>query len=124
MGFSYLIGLIAKDLEPNDWRFTMRFTPFLLVFVLILILLIYREPEREVSNSKLTEISDNDLSKDAEKLDINSKEIVKKSGFITDLKSLSENRTFVLYVFAMTCCLSSLGLLDFVQIIYQDKLNS
>ncbi len=117
MGFSYLIGLIAKDLEPNDWRFTMRFTPFLLVFVLILILLIYREPEREVSNSKLTEISDNDLSKDAEKLDINSKEIVKKSGFITDLKSLSENRTFVLYVFAMTCCLSSLGLLDFVQII-------
>jgi hypothetical protein len=124
VGFSYLIGLIAKDLEPNDWRFTMRFTPFLLVFVLILILLIYREPEREVSNSKLTEISDNDLSKDAEKLDINSKEIVKKSGFITDLKSLSENRTFVLYVFAMTCCLSSLGLLDFVQIIYQDKLNS
>ena len=116
MGFSYLIGLIAKDLEPDDWRFTMRFTPFLLVFVLILILLVYREPEREVSNRKLTESVNNDVSTVMEKNDINSMAIVKKSGFISDLKSLSKNKTYILFVFAWACCLSSLGLLKLYKI--------
>ena len=90
-GFSYLIGLTAKELEPNDWRFTMRFTPIFLTLVLILVLIAYKEPKRELNN----------LVADVE---------IKRS-FGTDLKALLQNKTFVLLTLSWSCCLSSLGLI-------------
>ncbi len=108
VGFSYLIGLIAKDLEPDDWRFTMRFTPFLLAFMLILILLVYREPEREISRLKFTESVVSSFSEHSDK---NTGQNCNNSGFISDLKFLFKNKTYILYVIFLTCSLSSLGLL-------------
>ena len=92
-GFSYLIGLTAKELEPKDWRFTMRFTPFFLALVLILVLIAYKEPKRELNNLIVDE---------------------KKRSFGKDLKALLQNKTFVLLTLSWSCCLSSLGLLFLV----------
>ena len=93
-GFSYLIGLTAKELEPNDWRFTMRFTPFFLALVLILVLIAYKEPKRELNNL----VVDDKI----------------KRSFGSDLKALLQNKTFVLLTLSWTCCLSSLGSLFLV----------
>lgn len=99
-GFSYLIGLISKDIEPDDWRFTMRFTPFLLAFVLIVILVAYIEPERETPKKKMSILNDDSVA-------VSMKQA--KSGFLGDLKDLYRNKTFVLLTFAWIFCLSSLG---------------
>lgn len=94
-GFSYLIGIISKELEPDDWRFTMRFTPFVLGLVLILIFIAYREPEREIDRVVNNE---NENSGQQE-----------PKSFSSDLKALLFNKTYVLITLCWICCLGSLG---------------
>lgn len=95
-GFSYLIGIISKELEPNDWRFTMRFTPFVLGFVLILIIIAYREPERE-----LTRVVNSETQNSGQR---------ELKSFSSDLKALVHNKTYVLITLCWICCLGSLGI--------------
>lgn len=102
VGFSYLIGLIAKDLEPNDWRYTMRFTPFLLTAVLVIIIIAYQEPEREITKRKETKVLNDDSV-------VATTKESKNSSFTDDLKSLCRNKTYVLLSFAWMFCLSALG---------------
>lgn len=99
-GFSYLIGLVSKDIEPDDWRFTMRFTPFLLSFVLIVIIVAYTEPDRDKPKKKMSVLNDESVA-------VSMKQA--QRGFISDLKDLYKNKTFLLLTFSWICCLSSLG---------------
>ena len=93
-GFSHLIDIISEDLEPNDWRFTMRFTPFVLGLILIMIIIAYREPEREIVKSTNNEnISQQD-----------------PKSFSSDIRDLIYNKTYVLITLCWICCLGSLGL--------------
>lgn len=96
-GLSYLIATIAKDLEPNDWRYTLRFTPFFLFLTLLIILVAYKEPER----IKKLEIGSNDESGQVE---------AKKGGFLHDLKTLSKNKSYLLLIGSWTFGLSALGM--------------
>lgn len=85
-GLSYLISIIAKDIKPDDWRYSMRITPILLFLILILIFLTYIEPSR------------------------GNEQIVKKSNrFLDDLKQLAKNKTYILLNLSWTLGLGSLG---------------
>ena len=90
-GLAYLIRAVANDLWPHDWRFTLRFTPFVLILALLIILVAYVEPERSKSN-----IEDDDVE-------------TNKRGFFKDMKVLLKNKTFILITFAWTFGLASLG---------------
>jgi Na+/melibiose symporter-like transporter len=93
VGLSYLIGIISKDLEPNDWRFTMRVTPLILSFVLILVIFAYREPKR--NNLLITNT------------DVNIKN--EQNSFKNDLKVIISNKTYILITICWICTLGSLG---------------
>ena len=85
-GLAYLIGLVAKDLAPNDWRFSMRFTPILLIIILIAVIFCYIEPDRD--------------NKESDHI---------PSSFLDDLKVLLKNKTYILLLFSWTAGLASLG---------------
>lgn len=85
-GLAYLISLIANDLKPNNWRFSMQFTPFLLAFILFIILIGYIEPKRGNQLNRST-----------------------NSRFIDDIKELIKNKTYILLLFSWTAGLASLG---------------
>jgi MFS family permease len=52
VGLAFLIANTIGDLIPSDWRYAMRFTPILLIFLLILIVFVFKEPERSRGTSK------------------------------------------------------------------------
>ena len=85
-GLAYLISLIANDLKPNNWRFSMHFTPFLLAFILFIILIGYIEPKRGNQLNRST-----------------------NSRFIDDIRALIKNKTYILLLFSWTAGLASLG---------------
>ncbi|CAF1004581.1 unnamed protein product [Brachionus calyciflorus] len=89
-GLSYLIGILSKDLEPDDWRFSMRITPFALLLILISILTGYFEPKR----GKDLKITNNDSN---------------SSSFSQDLKILIKNKTFILL---SLCWITGIGALS------------
>ena len=88
-GLAYLIETIAKDIWPNDWRYTLRITPFILCLTLILIVVAYVEPERFKFKSPDQQIEN--------------------KGFIKDLKILIQNKTYILLICCWTLGLASLG---------------
>lgn len=87
-GLAYLIGLLAKDLNKSDWRYSMRFTPIILFVVFIIIIICYVEPERAQNNTT----NQNDNRK-----------------FSQDLKDLCRIKTYVLLAFCWTAGLTVLG---------------
>ena len=93
-GLAYLVGTVAKDIWPTDWRYTLRFTPFILVATLVIIVVAYVEPER------LKKAPTNLKSE----LDVK-----EKSGFLQDMKILFKNKSFMLFVISWTFGLASLG---------------
>lgn len=97
-GLAYLISLVAKDINPNDWRLSMRFTPFLLAFILVIILLCFVDPRVDSRSTNNNE---------------------PKTNFFDDVKALIKNKTYVLLLFSWTAGLASLGILYVLQI----KLN-
>jgi MFS family permease len=97
-GLAYMISLIAKDLFPNDWRYAMRFSPFVLVVVFFIILFAYIEPERAAS--KETPLEESAEIKSNHK---------RKSNFLKDLKVIIKNRTLVMLVFSWTGGLATVG---------------
>ena len=99
-GMAYLIETLAKDLWPNDWRFTLRFTPFILFLTLLLIIVGYVEPERLKSNVNVEGRGRGEGEADG---------LVEKRGFFDDLKILSKNKTYILLIVSWTLGLTSLG---------------
>ena len=91
IGVAYMISLVSKQLISPDWRYSMRFSPFLLLFVLVAIFFLYEEPERRGTQVK------SDVSK------------INKRGFIMNIKILARNKTYVLLVFSWAFGLSSYG---------------
>ena len=89
-GLAFLIETVAKDLWPNDWRFTLRLTPFILVLTLLIIIVGYEEPKR------LKAKEENGVESE-------------KRGFLDDLKILSKNKTYILLIVSWTLGLTSLG---------------
>ena len=81
VGLSYLIGIISKDIEPTDWRFSMRITPCILLFILLIIIFGYIEPRHRIETE--TEIN---MTSDK----------TEKTTFIDDLKILLKNKTYIL----------------------------
>ena len=103
IGLSYIIGVLSKELVSDDWRYSMRFTPFFLIFILILILIGYVEPPK--ANSKIENEEEQTL------LDKNAASaVLKKRKYIQDVKILFKNRTYVLLVLAWACGLTSYGM--------------
>lgn len=88
IALAYIIGLISSQAAPNDWRWSMRFTPLLLILVLVMIWIFYEEPERAVTV-------------------INN--APKQRSYSSDIKILIKNRTYLLLVFSWAFGLSSYG---------------
>jgi MFS family permease len=83
-GLAYLIESVAKDLWPNDWRYTLRLTPFILTESTMV--------KSEKGVEEILTSNEND-----------------KRGFLNDMKILLKNKTFIIITFAWTFGLASLG---------------
>jgi MFS family permease len=90
-GLSFIISVLSKDYISSDWRYVMRFTPFILGIVLIALLTVYVEPERKIDESS-REMS------------------VGKREYKKDVRLLMRNKTYLLLVLAWVFGLSSLGM--------------
>jgi MFS family permease len=89
-GLSYIISVVSKDLvSPNDWRYVMRVTSFILIPVLVALLTVYVEPEKK---KQLDEF-----------------QAVKKRKYLADVGLLMRNKTYIMLTLAWVCGLSSLG---------------
>ena len=109
LGFaaSYLISTIASELFPNDWRYTLRFTQFILAAMLMLVLFAYIEPTQNVSlNAPPSSPSSSSSSSSAPKA--KSANNTHKS-FGDDLMRLLQNKTLILLTFHFVFGLGSLS---------------
>jgi MFS transporter, Spinster family, sphingosine-1-phosphate transporter len=99
-GLSYLIGITAKELNSDDWRYSMRFTPFVLVITLLIIIFGYMDP-RSLQAQKKNKKPYFDMTESEEN----------KGGrtFTGDLAVLCKNKTYLCLLFSWTFGLSSLG---------------
>lgn len=100
-GLSYLIGILAKDYFPDDWRYSMRITPFFLLFILIVILIGYVEPTRGAEKVQEVEQDESTIEADEEHcIETSSmlkKENSKPKSFLDDLNILFQNKTYILF---------------------------
>ncbi len=104
-GLAYLIESVAKDVWPNDWRYTLRLTPFILALTLLIIVVGYTEPERFNSTKKMNRVGKNDDDEVQDEIETK----MEKRSFLDDLKILSKNRTYILLIASWTFGLTSLG---------------
>lgn len=101
-GLGYFIGIVAKEIEPNDWRVAMRITPFILVVILILIVTVYREPVRGGgSESNALTVNEGQI--------VETKALDVKQSYSSDLKVLIKNKTYILLTLACIFALTSLS---------------
>ena len=100
-GVAYLIATISKQIKPDDWRYSMRLTPFILTFILVLILIAYQEPVRGRVNKEKGQIVVNS--------DEAGVETFRKQSYKNDLKLLLKNKTYILLAFSWLFGLTSLG---------------
>ncbi|CAF1004559.1 unnamed protein product [Brachionus calyciflorus] len=97
-GVSYLIGIVSKNVFPNDWRFAMRITPVYTFIVLLTIFIGYLEPERGA-------VSVDEVDSTEEHFSINKRSQSKH--FLNDLKILFTNKTYLLLIFTWTTTLAA-----------------
>lgn len=103
---AYFISLVAKDIRPNDWRFSMRVTPVMTIFTLIWIIFAYIEPERHRRGGGELK----PLMEDANGHHQETKAIEpRRKTFLKDLKVIVKNKTFILLVFSWTAGLATVG---------------
>jgi MFS family permease len=86
VGLGFLIANTIRDILPNDWRFTMRFTPGFVLFLAILVLVWFHEPER--SKSQKGELA-----------------AIKRRSATHELVS---NKTYILIIFSSSCAVCTL----------------
>lgn len=100
VGMAYFISLVAKDIRPTDWRFSMRITPAVLIITLIVIILAYIEPERHRKAGESKPLLD---GSDESKIE------PRRKTFLRDIKVIWKNKTFMLLVVSWTCGLATVG---------------
>lgn len=88
VGVAFLIANTIRDLVPDDWRWSMRFTPALLILLTTLIYFFFHEPERTKSSNRLSPIY--------------------PSTTRSAIAQLITNRTYVLIVFASSFAVCTL----------------
>jgi MFS family permease len=93
IGLSYIIGILSNVVVSDDWRWAMRFTPLLLVVILIVLLTGYIDPPRG-----------------KKKLGVNGEVLEEeKRSFFYDCSILFKNKSYMLLVFTWAFGLSSYG---------------
>ena len=111
-GLAYLLTLILKDLNINDWRYSMLVTTPFLGFTFILTLFGFREP-RKCKELKNQSVDDQVIAQIS-------------NGFISDVKVLSKNKTYLLMTAGWTCLLGAYGKFKFylnIRGIFQKQSN-
>ncbi len=90
-GLGYVVGAETTQLAGGDWRWGIRVTPVLGTVAVLLILFFMEDPQRGESEGH------GDL---------------KATTYLTDLKSLAKNRSFVFSTVAFTCVAFCTGALS------------
>jgi MFS transporter, Spinster family, sphingosine-1-phosphate transporter len=104
-GLSYLVGITAKELNSDDWRYSLRFTPFVLIVTLVTILVGYKDPRKLTKTKAAGSVS----SIDAWDSVGGSSELNSSSRtFKSDVIALCKNKTYLCLLFSWTFGLSSL----------------
>lgn len=82
-GLAFLLATYTRTIFPDDWRFALRGTPFVLCPLIITLPFLFRtEPTRTIQS--------------------------RSNSYIKDLKSLLINQTYVLMVLASSCAITAL----------------
>jgi predicted MFS family arabinose efflux permease len=82
-GFAYVLANTIRQWFPNDWRFVLRFTPGLILILLILIMLFFHEQPKCLQQSSQSSLSQ-------------------------CINELLRNRTYIRLVIASSCIAASL----------------
>ena len=97
-GVSYLIGIVSKNVYPDDWRFSMRITPVYTFLVLIAVFIGYEEPARDI-------MAIEQLDSSGEHFSITKRNDSKH--FLDDLKILFTKKTYILLMITWTTNLAA-----------------